>query len=196
MQRSLPYPQILRYLTQIRAKKLPRTDVFINHRRADTNKNVAGLLYDQLARLKLRPFLDSKTLKPGDKLMESIDMAIRDCKVGIAIFSPRYCESFYCLHELAMIMECKKKVIPIFVDVKPSELRVVDDGSRQAMELVRFRWAVEEAKHTVGLTFDSSNGDWSDLLRSASDVVMKNLLEVEGETPLHKNQKPPQNLNI
>ncbi|XP_057462393.1 probable 2' cyclic ADP-D-ribose synthase BdTIR [Actinidia eriantha] len=156
-------------------------DVFINHRRIDTNKNVAGLLYDHLARLNLRPFLDSKTMKPGDKLFEKIGTALHSCKVGIAVFSPNYCQSYYCLHELSKIMEGKKKVIPIFVDVKPSELRVVDNGNCTAKELVRFHWALEEAKNTVGLTFDSSNGDWLDLLTNASDAVMKNLLEIEAK---------------
>ena len=56
-------------------------DVFINHRRIDTNKNVAGLLYDHLARQNLRPFLDSKTMKPGDKLFEKIGTALHGCKV-------------------------------------------------------------------------------------------------------------------
>ena len=55
-------------------------------------------------------------------------------------------------------MEGKKKVIPIFVDVKPSELRVVDNRNCTVKELVRFNWALEEAKNTVGLTFDSING--------------------------------------
>ena len=55
-------------------------------------------------------------------------------------------------------MEAKKKVIPIFVDVKPSELRVVDNGSFPAKDLARFNLALEEAKNTVGLTVDSSNG--------------------------------------
>ncbi|CAL5412181.1 unnamed protein product [Camellia sinensis] len=175
------YRQILRYQNHIRTVKPSCCDVFINHRRIDTNKNVSGLIYDELVRLKLRPFLDSKSMKPGDKLFEKINVAIRDCKVGIAVFSPHYCQSYFCLHELSMIMECRKKVIPIFVDVKPSELRVINNGSCPAKELIRFKEAVEEAKHTVGLTFDSSNGDWSELVRNASRAVMMNMLEVEGD---------------
>ncbi|KAF7150190.1 hypothetical protein RHSIM_Rhsim02G0123000 [Rhododendron simsii] len=88
-----------------------------------------------------------------------------------------------------MIIECRKKVIPIFVDVKPSELRVLDNGSCPATELFRFREAIEEAKNTVGLTFDSSNGNWSNLVKKASDGVMKNLLEVE-EVTLGQKQYP------
>lgn len=133
-------------------------DVFINHRGVDTKRTVATLLYDHLTMLNFRPFLDNKTMKPGDKLFDKIDSAIRDCKVGVAVFSPRYCDSYFCLHELALIMETKKKVIPIFCDIKPSELRVVDNGSCSPEESQRFAGALEEAKYTVGLTFDSLKG--------------------------------------
>ncbi|GMY37285.1 TIR-only protein-like [Fagus crenata] len=157
-------------------------DVFINHRGIDTKRTVAGLLYNHLSEsMRLKPFLDSKNMKPGDKLFDKIDIAIRSCKLGVAVFSPRYCESYFCLHELALIMESKKKVIPIFCDVKPSQLRVKDYGICPAKELQRFTWALEEAKFTVGLTFDTSKGDWSDFLKKASDAVLKNLVEVEGE---------------
>ncbi|KAJ4948028.1 hypothetical protein NE237_008314 [Protea cynaroides] len=156
-------------------------DVFINHRSIDTKRTVAGLLYDHFIRLNLHPFLDSKNMKPGDKLFHHIDSSIRACKIGVAVFSPTYCRSYFCLHELALLMECKKKVIPIFCDIKPSELLDLDHRICPAKDLLRFRRALEEAKYTVGLTFDSSHGDWSDFLRSASDIVVKSLIELEAE---------------
>ncbi|KAF8413923.1 hypothetical protein HHK36_001919 [Tetracentron sinense] len=171
---------ILDYRSRTQTVNRP-CDVFINHRGVDTKRSVAGLLYNHLTRLRLHPFLDSKSMKPGDKLFEKIDSAIRNCKVGVAVFSPHYCESYFCLHELALIMETKRKVIPIFCDVKPSELRVMDYGICPAKDLQRFSWALEEAKHTVGLTFDSLTGDWSDLVATASDSVIRNLIEVEEE---------------
>lgn len=97
-------------------------------------------------------------MKPGDRLFDKIDTAIKHCKLGVAVFSPRYCESYFCLHELALIMESSKKVIPIFYDVKPSQLQVPDNGTCSRKELQRFSRALEEAKYTVGLTFDSING--------------------------------------
>ncbi|KAH7568958.1 hypothetical protein ACOSQ2_012412 [Xanthoceras sorbifolium] len=156
-------------------------DVFINHRGTDTKRTIAGLLYDHLFRLRMNPFLDSKNMKPGDRLFDKIDTAIKHCKVGVAVFSPRYCESYFCLHELALIMESGKKVIPVFYDVKPSQLHVKDDGTCSTMELQRFTRALEEAKYTVGLTFDSLNGDWSEFLTTATDAVIKNLIEEEQE---------------
>ncbi|XP_041024019.1 TIR-only protein-like [Juglans microcarpa x Juglans regia] len=160
MQRSLALSKsYVRPWNQI--QKLPRSshEVFISHRGIDTRRNLAGLLYDHLFRLRLRPFLDCRNLKPGDRLFEKIDTAVRDCKVGVAVFSPRYCESYFCLRELARMMEYKKRVIPIFCDVKPSQLRFEDNGSPiPEKEIEGFRMALEEAKFTVGLTFDSSKG--------------------------------------
>ncbi|KAL2244804.1 disease resistance protein LAZ5 [Sesamum indicum] len=167
-------------------KSVPPCDVFINHRGVDTKRNVAGLLYHHLRSLRLRPFLDSKSMKPGDKLFDKIDVAIRECKVGIAVFSPMYCDSYFCLHELSLMTECGKKIVPVFCDVKPSELRVKDDGSCPPKDLDKFRSALEEAKNTVGLTFDTLRGDWAEFLANATDVVIKNLIEVEEEELISK----------
>ncbi|PIN22626.1 hypothetical protein CDL12_04664 [Handroanthus impetiginosus] len=70
-------------------------------------------------------------------------------------------------------------MIPIFCDVKPSQLRVVDDGSMTAEEVERFSIALEEAKYTVGLAFDSQKGNWSDVVKNAADIVIESLIEVE-----------------
>ncbi|KAH7859072.1 hypothetical protein Vadar_031248 [Vaccinium darrowii] len=148
--------QIIRYYWK--PAESEHCNVFISHKRSDTNKNVAGLLYYLFSTLNLKPFLDSRSMKPGDKLYEKINAAIRDCKVGIVVISPNYCDSYYCLHELCMLMECNKKVIPIYVDVKPYDLKVSDKGSYTKEELLRYRTAIEEAKNTLGLTFESSNG--------------------------------------
>ncbi|OMP04635.1 hypothetical protein COLO4_09443 [Corchorus olitorius] len=162
-------------------------DVFINHRGIDTKRTIATLLYDHLSRLNLQPFLDNKNMKPGDKLFDNIDKAIRNCKVGVTVFSPNYCKSYFCLHELALIMESKKKVIPIFCDIKPSQLRLVNDGKVPPKDFQRFQSAIEEAKYTVGLTFNSSKGYWSDVVKNASDIVIERLVELESEEQMVKN---------
>ncbi|GAB4826918.1 hypothetical protein Ancab_033797 [Ancistrocladus abbreviatus] len=100
-------------------------------------------------------------MKPGVKITDGIESGIRNCKVGVAVFSPRYAESYFCLHELAFMTECKKKVIPIFCNVRPSELlRHVGDqcGSFTVADFHRFHWALQEGSHTVGLTFDTLKG--------------------------------------
>ncbi|KAL8531116.1 hypothetical protein ACS0TY_007941 [Phlomoides rotata] len=128
-------------------------------------------------------------MKPGDKLFEKIDTAIKRCKIGVAVFSPRYCESYFCLHELAMMMELRKKVIPIFCDVKPSELCInvknVGGGILQSHEFDRFNMAIQQAKSTVGLAFDSHKGNWADVVRNAADIVIESLSEIDEERVLH-----------
>ncbi|KAE8716944.1 Alpha-galactosidase 2 [Hibiscus syriacus] len=165
----------------IRATRPPLCDIFINHRGTDTKRTIAGLLHDHLLRLGLRPFLDSMNMKPGDKLFGKIDPAIRSCKLGVAIFSPNYCDSYFCLHELALMMESKKRVIPVFCDVKPSQLQVADYGTHSTDQLRRFDRALEEVKYTVGIAFDTLLGDWSAFLNAAADAVNKNLVELEAE---------------
>lgn len=150
--------QLLRHQAQLTNRVKKTCDVFINHRGVDTKRTVVTLLYDYLSQLNLRPFLDNKNMKPGDKLFDNINSAIAQCKIGVTVFSPRYCESYFCLHELALITESKKKVIPLFCDIKPSQLRVVDNGQCSPEETERFNRALEEAKYTVGLTFDSFKG--------------------------------------
>ncbi|XP_043722936.1 TIR-only protein-like [Telopea speciosissima] len=148
----------------------------------DTKRNVAALLYDLFLHLKLHPFLDYKSMKPGDELEEVIETAVKDCKVGVAIFSPNYCNSKNCLHELALMMEWEKKVIPIFYDVDTSDLVLVNEGrTYPAKQLHRFRLALEQAKGRVGICFDSSKGDWSDLLKRVSDSVVEILMELQVE---------------
>ncbi|KAL1327106.1 hypothetical protein HN51_037194 [Arachis hypogaea] len=168
----------------------PACDVFINHRGIDTKRNIAGLLYDRLTAMGVRSFLDSMNMKPGDRLFQHIDRAIVGSKVGVAVFSPRYCESYFCLHELALLMESKKRVIPIFYNVKPSQLVVKDNKTCPAKELRRFSLALEEAKYTVGLTFDPLKGDWSEMLKDASEAVIMNLLEVDEEESKRMKRRP------
>ncbi|XP_003593507.2 TIR-only protein [Medicago truncatula] len=129
----------------------------------------------------VRSFLDCKNMKLGDKLSPNIDKAIFDCKVGVVVFSPNYCDSYYCLHELALLMETKKRAVPILFDVELSQLMVKDDGTRSQEQLLRYNLALQEAKDTVALPFDSLNGDWSELLRKAADAVIMNLMEADHE---------------
>ncbi|XP_047943163.1 TIR-only protein-like [Salvia hispanica] len=173
----------------LRQQRAPPCDVFINHRGVDTKRNVAGLLYHHLRSIGLRPFLDSKNMKPGDRLFDHIDAAIRECKLGIAVFSPMYCDSYFCLHELSLMTQLGKRIIPVFCDVKPSELRVKDDGSLPPEEIMRFRAALEEAKNTVGLTFDTLRGDWPEFFAQATDVVIENLIELEEEEEIKRQKK-------
>lgn len=152
------YYQIFQHQNPFKETKQQGFDAFISYRVMDTRRNVALLIYDHLKRLRLQPFLDCKSLNPGDKLMENLDTALLQSKVGIAVFSPNYCESFYCRHELSLMIESNKRVIPIYCNVKPDELKVNAWRSCSSEDLERFNRALNEAKDRVGMTFDTSTG--------------------------------------
>ncbi|KAL2341929.1 hypothetical protein Fmac_009869 [Flemingia macrophylla] len=154
---------------------------------ADSGRAFVPLLYDNLMDKGIRPFLDTINLKPGHKLFEHINKAIDSCKVGVAVLTPSYCNSHFCLHELALLHESKKRVVPIFYDIKPSQLQVKPNARYSPQLLQQFVTALEETKYTVGITFDSLNGDWTELQRKISDAVIMNVLEVEDE----ENRKKP-----
>ncbi|XP_073005584.1 probable 2' cyclic ADP-D-ribose synthase BdTIR [Typha latifolia] len=130
-----------------------RHNVFISHRGVDTRKTVAGLLYDRFLHLGLRPFLVGRSMEEEEeeeKLKKSIKAAVADCKVGVAVFSPKYCESYSCLRELAMMVEAKKRLIPIFCDVKPSALRLSEEQRKvySQEKVERFERALQEVRLT------------------------------------------------
>ncbi|KAL6657779.1 hypothetical protein ACP70R_005559 [Stipagrostis hirtigluma subsp. patula] len=168
------------------ARRAARYDVFINHRGADTKRNVARLLYDRLQQLTgggVRSFLDNMSMRPGDRLEERLAAAIRECRVGVAIFSPRYFESDFCLRELAALVEARKIIIPIFCDIKPSELvlpqAVVDSNAHAPGDIERFRFALREAKYTVGLAYNSATGDLAELVSEAANAVLQRIEEMQ-----------------
>ncbi|KAB5534669.1 hypothetical protein DKX38_017755 [Salix brachista] len=152
--------QFLRHYhrTRVANRATKPCDVFINHRGIDTKRTVATLLYDHFYRLNLHPFLDSKNMKPGDKLSDD----------GVEEEGNSYLR-----------------------DVKPSQLRVVDSGKCAMEDIRRFNWALEEAKYTVGLTFDSLKGNWSDVVTSASDNIIQTLIEMEGEKQMQRPKSTP-----
>lgn len=102
-------------------------DVFINHRGPDVKKGLASHLYRRLKEGGLRVFLDEGELERGDRIDPQIERAIQTSSVSVAIFSPNYAQSSWCLNELVMMweymLESRSTIIPVFYHVNPSELR-------------------------------------------------------------------------
>ena len=98
-------------------------DIFLNHRGPDVKNTFASYLYRRLVQQGLRVFLDRSELKEGLNFNSQIQAAIRTASVHVAIFSPRYAESKWCLDELLQMFESGAPIIPVFYHVKPGELR-------------------------------------------------------------------------
>ena len=63
--------------------------------------------------------------------------AIEKSWIAVVVFSKTYGNSNWCLDELVKIMECKRlfnqRVIPIFYDVSPSEVRKQEGNFAEAL---------------------------------------------------------------
>ena len=134
MASSLPQPhseiemenQISPPATSVGASSSSSTfDVFLNHR-GEVKKTFASHLYRGLLSRGLRPFLDQEVLKEGLNFPSQLKAAIRSASVHIAIFSPNYVESQWCLDELLLMQESGAPIIPIFYHVNPAEVRWTD----------------------------------------------------------------------
>eukprot|EP01018_Ginkgo_biloba_P023674 Gb_26622 [translate_table: standard] len=99
-------------------------DVFINHRGVDVKDSLASHIYDLLQSRGVRAFLDREELRTGEEFPDAITEAIKSSLVHIAIFSPHYAESDWCLRELALMLKTPNAtIIPVFYNVTPGELR-------------------------------------------------------------------------
>eukprot|EP00253_Pinus_taeda_P005444 PITA_05444 len=98
-------------------------DVFINHRGPDTKATFARPLHHHLLSHGFRAFLDEQELEAGFDFPSQIVRAIRAASVHVAVFSPRYTESTWCLNELLLMRESGCPIIPVFYKVSPAELR-------------------------------------------------------------------------
>ena len=75
----------------------------------------------------MRDFLDQEELQQGYNFLSQIRDDIRMTSVHVAIFSPRYAESYWCLDELLLMLESKAPIIPVFYRVTPAEVRWTHD---------------------------------------------------------------------
>jgi hypothetical protein len=103
-------------------------DVFLNHRGPDVKTTLASHLYYRLEEHGLRAFFDKQELQKGEKMKPQIEGAIQTASVHIAIFSPNYAQSSWCLNELVQMLESGKRILPVFYGVKPSDLRWTRGG--------------------------------------------------------------------
>ncbi|KAI6691853.1 hypothetical protein NL676_019563 [Syzygium grande] len=102
-------------------------EVFLSFRGPDTRSDIADILYTGLIDAGIRVYRDNEELRTGEEIGPGLLQAIEQSKISIPIFSKGYADSKWCLMELVQMVECKRasgqKIMPIFFDVRPSEVR-------------------------------------------------------------------------
>lgn len=164
--------------------------MFINHRGSDVKKTFATRLYRSLHANGLQAFLDKPEMQVGHKILPQIKAAIKGASVQIAIFSPNYAESDWCLKELVLMIKSGATIIPVFYNIKPSELRWTGkdkkDGTyakclrnheekrrHKSQTIQNWRDALSHAANLSGLELEEFNGDEEELLDKVVQSVLK-----------------------
>ncbi|XP_048140797.1 disease resistance protein L6-like [Rhodamnia argentea] len=113
--------------------------VFLSFRGPDTRTGFTDVLYHSLTDAGIHVFQDDEELRVGERIDGSLLQAIDDSRIYIPIFSQTYASSQWCLRELAHIMantsksEGNKKVLPIFFDVDPDDVKLKTPLYRDAI---------------------------------------------------------------
>eukprot|EP00253_Pinus_taeda_P034782 PITA_34782 len=169
-------------------------EVFINHRGPDVKTTFASHLYKRLTSFGLRVFLDKPELEKGRTFPSQIEAAIQSAAIHIAVFSPTYANSQWCLDELIGMIRTGATILPVFYNVEPWELRRTGKDGRYAEALgkhqeknrydsdtiQKWREALSTAANISGFELKQFNGDEGDLLEA---VVLRVLKHVD-KTPL------------
>lgn len=147
-------------------------------------KTFASHLYRRLLLHGFRVFLDIQEMEEGESLTCQIQGAIRSASVHVAIFSPRYAESKWCLDELIFMLESKAPIIPVFYGVKPAELRWT--GSRHGVYAESLYNLEKKKTHEDKLRYDSNTIEkWRKALCDVAEISGFDLQEAcngdEGE---------------
>ncbi|GLJ16696.1 hypothetical protein SUGI_0286820 [Cryptomeria japonica] len=166
--------------------KRARYDVFINHRGPDTKKTLAASIYDTLKPLGVEVFLDEAELELGDSIPSEIQEAMKSSFLHIAILSPRYAESPWCLAELSVMVNTGKPIIPVFYNVDPSKIHWICQGKGIYAEdfseheakgryspgtLEDWKVALERVSYLTGHIVNSENDE--ELLKTIENYVLE-----------------------
>ena len=108
-------------MAQIASSSSPSTsyEVFINDRGLDVKTTFASYLYRRLTSFGLQVFLDKPELEEGRTFPSQIEAAIQSATIHIAIFSPTYAQSVWCLNELIQMINSGATILPVFYNIEP-----------------------------------------------------------------------------
>nr|AAM28914.1 TIR/P-loop/LRR [Pinus taeda] len=174
--------------------------VFINHRGVDVKKTFVRSLYRRLREKGLTAFFNEEEMQGGCEISSQLADAIRTASVHVAIFSPRYVESEWCLNELLLMLKSNGPIVPVFYRVKPQDVRWMlglygealatheMKGRHDPSTIEEWRNALNEVANKSGFELQKDNSLlWMELL----DKVVKRLLEM-----VQQQDRKPQILGI
>ncbi|XP_030470815.2 disease resistance protein RPV1-like [Syzygium oleosum] len=102
-------------------------EVFLSFRGPDTRNDITDYLHTSMIDARILAYKDDEEIRIGEEIGGQLLQAIEQSKILIPIFSKGYADSTWCLRELVKMVESKNtrghKIMPIFYDVAPSEVK-------------------------------------------------------------------------
>eukprot|EP00253_Pinus_taeda_P026341 PITA_26341 len=149
-------------------------DVFINHR-GEVKKNFAGHLYRALLSGGFTPFLDQQDLEEGLPFPSQLEAVIRNASVYVAVFSPKYAESRWCLDELLLMQQSGAPIIPVFYHINPADLRRTahykTEGYGLSLDQLELKTTLDPRTQEEKSRYDPATiHKWRDALSSVADI--------------------------
>uniref|UniRef100_A0A2N9HYG1 TIR domain-containing protein n=1 Tax=Fagus sylvatica TaxID=28930 RepID=A0A2N9HYG1_FAGSY len=161
-------------------------DVFLSFRGEDTRKTFTDLIYDALRQKGINTFKDDKDLEKGETISQELSKAIEESRSAIVILSKNYASSTWCLDELTKIIHCKEemgmRVLPVFYDVEPSDVRkqlgtfaqaFIEHEERFKEKVKLWRAALSHVGNLAGWTV--INSYLSEVIQSIVGQISRNL---------------------
>ncbi|XP_030966144.1 TMV resistance protein N-like [Quercus lobata] len=163
-------------------------DVFLSFRGEDTRRGFVSHLYKALDQHGIRTFIDDN-LHRGENISEELLQTIENSSASIVVFSKNYASSSWCLDELAKIIECTQKVLPVFYQVDPSEVRKLkgDFGEvltklekriKDKTKVQRWREALTNAANISGWDYKDSCTESELVEKIVEDILNSEFIQI------------------
>ncbi|KAI3754332.1 hypothetical protein L1987_54114 [Smallanthus sonchifolius] len=183
-----------------------RFDVYLNFRGEDTGHSFTDHLYTALKGAAIRTFRDAEDVESGEDFSHETVKAIENSRGSIVVLSETYAYSTWCLDELSLILEQRRKrnhfVLPVFYHVEPSDVRkqrcsFAIQGSKGTEENVnRWKFALTDVANFSGFV---ASGSEADLIARIVDTVESRLDRKRISPPpalSHAMFQVPENMKI
>ncbi|KAG6675470.1 hypothetical protein I3842_15G103900 [Carya illinoinensis] len=167
-------------------------DVFLSFRGKDVRYKFISHLNRALHQSGIKTYMDGVDLERGEQISSKLFKAIEESRISIIVLSKNYAASKWCLDELLKILECKKTfkqiVLPIFYEIKPSDVRDQRGSFGKAFTkfgkkikddiklLEYWKEALEEVAKLSGLEYTAFGDDESEFIQNIIRWVNSRIL--------------------
>ncbi|KAM7470197.1 hypothetical protein LguiA_008380 [Lonicera macranthoides] len=149
-------------------------DVFLSFRGEDTRKTFTDHLYTALVQQGFRTFRDDDEIEKGEYLKSELQKAICQSKISIVVISKDYASSTWCLDELEMILEQRRRsghvVLPVFYHVDPSQIRKQTGRTADAFAMYEKQFK-EETNSEVKTKLTEKIKRWRSALTEVANLI-------------------------